>query len=430
MVFLNADSEGIHAGEAANFVARFQQLSGPAAAKGIEDTALYLYVPLVSLNEVGGTVEMVSPDSASRFHEENQARGERFPNALLAATTHDTKRSSDVRSRLDVLSQIPDRWLEVVRNWHRRNRPLLTKVGRRLAPDPVAEYLFYQILVALWPADGGPEFAPSEQLVERIESYMIKAVRESKRRTSWVHPDTAYEEALIRFLRTALDRGKSPAFLAGVRDLVSIVAPGGFWNGLSKIVLQFTSPGGPDIYQGDELWNFVLVDPDNRRPVDYERRRRLLDEVIERSENPGTGFVEQLFGNPGDPRSKLFLVWKLLQLRRRFASAFDSGSYQRLSSEGELGEAVLAFSRSADQGTVLVIASRFQAGSFVSPLPGPMRVNWGDTRIPLREPVGPGSLRSWMTGRKVPLDQDESGPYLTVANGLGAFPADVLVTVR
>ncbi len=430
MVLLNSELEGVHSGEAANFVARFQQLTGPAAAKGIEDTALYLYVPLVSLNEVGGTVEMVATDSASLFHQENQDRQERLPRALLAATTHDTKRSSDVRSRLDVLSQIPDRWLEMVRSWHRRNRRLLTKVGGRLAPDPVAEYLFYQILVALWPADAATEIEQSGTLVERVEEYMIKAVRESKRRTSWVHPNGAYEDALIRFVRAALDREKSAAFLKGVTGLVSEMAPGGFWNALSKIVLQFTSPGGPDIYQGDELWNFVLVDPDNRRPVDYELRRRLLDEVIERSEQSEAEFVDELIRTPEDPRIKVFTVWKLLHLRRRYAAVFDSGSYTGLSIEGRLAGAVLAFTRSDDEETVLVIASRFAAGPCDSPPPASLKSKWGDTRIPLRAPSGVARWRSWMTGREVRADRGESGLHLSVADALGRLPADVLVAVR
>jgi (1->4)-alpha-D-glucan 1-alpha-D-glucosylmutase len=404
------------------FVQRLQQLSGPAAAKGVEDTALYVYVPLVSRNDVGGAPDRTLADAGDRFHRGNLRRVEHWPRNLLCTTTHDTKRSADLRSRLNVLSEVPADWERSVRRWRRLNARHRGTVRGRLAPDTNTEYLLYQTLLAIWPAprsgrrsDDLPDRAWRESARERLEQYIIKAAREAKLRTTWTTPDAAYENALRTFVRAILTPSEDAPFLADVARLVSRIAAPGAWNALSRLVLHLTAPGTPDIYQGDELWNFVLVDPDNRRPVDYDARRAALSSL--RNTNPrGAGRVD-----PFDPRTKLLIVQRLLNVRRAHADLFASGTYTPLTATGSRASHVVAFLRSNKRQHALCIASRLMCDVEES---GGFEVWWGDTALQL-----PSDVETDRTWRSV-VDERELrlANALPLGRALAQFPGALLVT--
>ncbi|MDQ2669582.1 MAG: malto-oligosyltrehalose synthase, partial [Gemmatimonadota bacterium] len=316
------------------FVERLQQLTGPAAAKGIEDTALYRYVPLLSRNEVGGDPGVDIANAVDALHEANLHRARHWPRAMLVVTTHDTKRSADVRARLDVLSEVPDEWEAHQYRWRRRARGYKQQVGDRLVPDTNTAWLFFQTLVGIWPMaplpgrGELPDDAVIAELRERICSYMLKAIREAKTFTSWLEPDEEYEAAVRAYAEAVLDTKRSADLLHDVSRFVACVARPGLWNALSRTVLQLTSPGIPDIYQGDELWNFSMVDPDNRRPVAWPLRRELLESVI------GQPDAADLVRSPEDGRIKLLLHRRLLCLRRERPELFTAADYTPVRADG------------------------------------------------------------------------------------------------
>ena len=255
-----------------HFAMRFQQTTGPVTAKGVEDTAFYVYNRLVSLNEVGGDPARYG-ESPAVFHDKNAARLARWPESLVATATHDTKRGEDVRARINVLSEVPAAWAAEVRRWRALARRFKVDVDGRAAPDANDEYLFYQTLVGAWPAREDDE--PLETLTERLGAYMEKATKEAKRHTSWVNPSAGYDAATRGFVTGLLAPGG--AFLSAFRPFQRLVAAHGAVNSLAQTLLKIVAPGIPDFYQGTELWELSLVDPDNRRPVDFARRRALLD---------------------------------------------------------------------------------------------------------------------------------------------------------
>ncbi|MBA3258289.1 MAG: hypothetical protein H0T68_02335 [Gemmatimonadales bacterium] len=260
------------------FVQRFQQLSGPATAKGVEDTAFYRYTPLLSRNQVGGGPEAPLARAVEAFHAGNACRAANFPRAMLAATTHDTKRNADVRARLDVLSEIAAEWAERLDLWRKLNVPFKTAARGRRLPDPNTVQHLFQALLGIWPLEP-LGVGDLEGLRDRLSAYALKATREAKQRTSWTEPDPEFEEALRVDVEAILSPERAPRLLDEVERFARRIGWAGLWNGLSRTVLHLSSPGVPDIYQGDELWSFALVDPDNRRPVDYEERARKLEEV-------------------------------------------------------------------------------------------------------------------------------------------------------
>ena len=257
--------------ERARFIGKFQQITSPIAAKGIEDTALYVYNRLLSLNEVGADPTRFGLEPQA-VHDWLAARQRHWPAGLSATATHDTKRGEDLRARLNVLSELPGPWKEAVLKWRAVNRRFKTEVDGALAPDPNEEYLLYQTLVGAWPFS-----LPGETFVDRIDAYMMKALRESKVHTSWLSPDEGYESAVRRFVRAILNPHEGRRFLDLFAPFQSRVAELGIYNSLSQLVIKIAAPGIPDFYQGTELWDFSLVDPDNRHPVDYTRRREALD---------------------------------------------------------------------------------------------------------------------------------------------------------
>ncbi|MDQ6926934.1 MAG: malto-oligosyltrehalose synthase, partial [Candidatus Eremiobacteraeota bacterium] len=297
---------------------RFQQTSGPATAKGVEDTALYRWTPLASLCEVGSEPDEPLADAVAHWHAANTERLAATPHALVPVTTHDTKRGADVRARLDALSEIAPEWNALVARWRRRHAPLrryadASEQGR--AVNPAMELLLYQTLVGVWPA-ADPDGVPDEVFRSRIRDYLRKAAREAKERTSWTDPDEAYEHALFGFADALIAEAAGETFRRELASVVRRVAAAGAWTALARTLLQTVAPGTPDIYQGDELWNLVLVDPDNRRPVDWTLRAHLLGEA-ERERDPAAWWCDALRTAPVDAGApKLRLLRAALTLRR------------------------------------------------------------------------------------------------------------------
>lgn len=356
LLFLE-DPAGLNENQIADrreFVMRFQQLTGPVMAKGMEDTAFYRWFPLASLNEVGGDPARFGLPLAE-FHSRNAERARDWPYTMLATATHDTKRGEDMRARLNVLSEIPGRWYRAIRRWQNLNQASRERLSET-APLPIfpnEEYLIYQTLVGTWPFAASAENV-DDSYVQRLEEYLIKSVREAKIHSSWLSPNEEYEFALKSYLRALFTPGGS--FLSDFVEFHRPIARAGVFNSLSQTLLKITSPGVPDFYQGSELWDFSLVDPDNRRPVDYELRRKLLAEL-----NAPTGeeVVEELLRHPEDGRIKLFLISRALQFRRAQRDLFLNGGYEPLDVHGNLNEHVIGFARSQAGKTVIVAAGRF-----------------------------------------------------------------------
>ena len=378
------------------FVQRLQQTSGPATAKGVEDTALYVYVPLASRNEVGGAPDRSLEDAVGRLHRANAERACSWPSALTCTNTHDTKRSADLRARLDVLTECAPEWQRCVARWRRLNHRHRATVKGRLAPDTNTEYLLYQTLIGIWPAprpgrrtDDLPDRSWLDSAKGRLEQYMLKAVKEAKTRTSWTEPDEAYETALKQFIAALLAGNEDSPFLADVARFVGRIATAGNWNALARLLVHATSPGVPDTYQGDEMWFFALVDPDNRRPVDYRRREELLTAVA----TPGT-----LRGlHPSDERLKLGMVQRLLNIRRSDAALFTGGRYTPLEVRGAHSDHIVAFARSTGTAHAIVVAPRMVQRLLADEGHIP---SWGDTEIVLPEPVQRESYRVVLEDRE------------------------------
>lgn len=395
-----------------DFVERLQQVSGPATAKGVEDTALYQYKPLASRNEVGGAPDRPLDDAVGRFHHANEQRARLWPRSLITTNTHDTKRSADVRARVDVISEMPREWERVVKRWRRLNAKHRRAVKGRMAPDTNAEYLLYQMLVALWPparaerrVDDLPDRPWRDAARERIARYMLKAVREAKLRTSWVDPNTDYEHAVAAFVAAVLEPSDDAPFLSDVARFVSRIARAAAWNSLSRVAAHLTSAGVPDLYQGDEAWNFALVDPDNRRPVDYALRAALVDK-------PWPDVPD-----PFDNATKLGLTRALLSLRRERADLFADGSYRPLTIRGTRAKHVVAFARSRGTEHVITIAGRLLCTLAAAPAD----TWWGDTTLELPPQFAGISWRSIPSGQSV-----AASPSLRLGALLSTLPTAVL----
>ena len=403
------------------FVQRLQQTSGPAAAKGVEDTALYVYVPLVSRNEVGGAPDRPLDDAVGRFHRANVERACHWPSSLTCVNTHDTKRSADLRSRLDVLTECAADWQRCVARWRRLNRRHRATVKGRLAPDTNTEYLVYQTLIGIWPtpragrrADDLPDRAWFESARARLEQYMLKAVKEAKTRTSWTEPDESYENALKQFIVAILAGGDDAPFLADLARFVAKIAIPGHLNALVRLVMQLTVPGVPDTYQGDELWTFTLVDPDNRRRVDYAKREELLA-------SSAAGPLESL--HPSDERLKLAVLQRLLNIRREHAALFAMGSYEPIELRGTLATHFVAYARGNDDAQLIVIAPRLMTRLLS---PDAALADLGDTEIVLPMGVRPGAFRDVLRERNVHLSRGST----SLAHGdiLTKLPIAVLLS--
>ena len=381
------------------FAASFQQFSAPVAAKGVEDTALYNYNRLVSLNEVGGDPDAFGITVAA-FHGASADRAAHWPHTILATSTHDNKRSEDVRCRIDVLSEMPAAWRLLLRRWRTLNRSRRTLAHGKPAPSANDECLLYQTLLGTFPVDLQDEEAAREYR-GRIERYMLKAAREAKANTSWINPNAEYEAALAGFVRAALSPGP---FLDDLRSQARAIAWFGALNSLSLALIKFTSPGVPDLYQGNELLDFSLVDPDNRRPVDYEMREKALDAMTMTA-------------------AKLFVTSRLLNARRCHHELFRNGSYQPLRVSGARSEHAIAYARRHEGGTLVVIAGRLFAKLMQQPDRLPLGAAvWGDTRIEIE--FAPGkTLTNLLTGEGVEVADDG----IRLSTAFATFPGAALL---
>lgn len=403
------------------FLMRWQQFTGPIMAKGLEDTALYIYNRLVSLNEVGGDPAShgIPP---SEFHRRAAAALARSPYGLNATSTHDTKRSEDVRARIDVLSELPGEWEKHLLLWNRWNEGKKRKIGGRLVPDRNEEVLLYQTLLGAWPFDKSeiPAFA------ERAANYMVKAVREAKVYTRWDLPNPAHEGAVRDFVCSLLENNGENLFLGDFLSFQRKIAHYGAMNGLSQLLLKIASPGVPDFYQGTEIWEFSLVDPDNRRPVDFAKRASLLNAMRDLEALDIAQLVRDLLSRTEDGRIKLFLTYKALNFRRRHRDLFFSGSYLPLPVSGGKKEHVLAFARERNGFWAVAAVPRLMT-RLVSPGEFPLgRKIWG-TQGGLLLPKGsPDRWSNALTGETLPASVADGKKLLPLDGVFNHFPVALL----
>ena len=397
---------------------RWQQFTGPIVAKGMEDTALYIYHPLVSLNEVGGAPEPGDASSREDFFRFLGARSQDWPHTLNATGTHDTKRSEGVRSRINVLSEMPEAWQSHLQLWAKLNAKHKEEVDGRATPDRNEEYFLYQTLLGVWPLERGS----CETLVERVQAYLVKATREAMVHTRWTRPNQLHEKALQQFVARIL----SPAaedFLGDFRPFQSEIAYYGMVNSLAQMLLKIVSPGVADFYQGSELWDLRLVDPDNRAPVDFERRAALLEQLAREEAMDAVGLIGNLLEHWHDGRIKLFLVQKAIRFRRENAALFQEGEFLPLVTKGERRQNLVCFMRRRNGNQVLVAVPRWLSQVASS---ARSQRDWHDAEVVL---PADSSVRwqSVVTGHEVMTHEESGGQSLTgqslkVANLLEHFP--------
>ncbi|HVZ16848.1 MAG TPA: malto-oligosyltrehalose synthase, partial [Terriglobales bacterium] len=373
------------------FTLKFQQLTGPVMAKGLEDTACYVYNRFISVNEVGGSPADFGI-SLEEFHRGNEERARDWPYSMLATSTHDSKRSEDVRARLNVLSEIPKQWSEQVIRWRRANRAKKRALADgRIVPDANEEYFLYQTLIGAWPFAMKTD-EDRAAFTQRIKDYMIKAVHEAKVNLSWISQDQEYVDNLAQFIDRILRPGTSKrpnTFLELFENFIQPVSFFGAINSLAQVMIKATAPGVPDFYRGCELWDFSLVDPDNRRPVDYGLRESMLRK-LKPAENDGTGVVGGVLNDLQDGRAKMWTTMRALHFRRAHPEFFRAGSdYLPLFADNGIHEHVIAFARQVDNEMTITVTPRFSSllmkGEVAAPLGSEV---WGDTAIilPRRAP--------------------------------------------
>jgi len=386
---LDAEARAAHT----HFVLKFQQTTGPIMAKGLEDTVFYIYNRLVALNEVGGEPQQFGL-SVEAFHESNIDRQRNWPTALLATSTHDTKRSEDVRARIVAISEIPEPWRRSLQRWRQANRRWKRTINDMEAPDANEEYLLYQTLVGTWPIQdsGEPEAAVNAEYIERIQAYMAKALHEAKLNTSWIQPNKAWDAAMCDFVAKILESSPRNKFLPAFLPIAQEIGRLGTINSLTQVALKLTLPGVPDIYQGNEIWDYSLVDPDNRRPVDYQRRREMLAAL------PAAA-PDELMRNWPDGRIKMLLTKRVLQFRRQHADLFEHGEYSPLAANGTFTECCVSFARQLADKWIVVIAPRLSSRVGFPPV----GERWKDTTIELPETLSLQDAHDLFTCRPVPL---------------------------
>lgn len=406
------------------FVMRWQQFTGPIVAKGLEDTVLYIYTPLISLNEVGGDPRPY-PATSQDFSQFVKDRAQFSPYALNATTTHDTKRAEDVRARVNVLSEIPEDWERHLRRWSRLNAPHQQTVDGHRVPDPTEETLLYQTLIGAWP------LCPDEiaEFRRRLKDYVIKATREAMVHTRWTRPSLEHEEALARFVEAILDARKSSRFLDDFLKFHEKISYYGMFNSLAQALLKIVCPGVPDFYQGSELWDFRLVDPDNRRPVDFKRRTALLQAITKEGVHPSQKFLGDLCRQWTDSRIKLYVIWKALNLRRQHARLFLDGDYLPVEAEGGRKQNVFALMRYTTDRHLLAAVPRWLART-----KAPMNVErlqeyWGNGFLVL-PPKAPLKWFNVFTDEEVVCQEKSRRAVLPQRSLFARFPLALLISEK
>lgn len=397
---------------------RFQQYTAPVQAKGVEDTAFYRYHALISLNEVGGDPTRVG-HAVADLHRFNGRRLRQHPDEMLATSTHDTKRGEDSRARINVISEVPGDWRAAVSEWRRCNAPHRTVVDGHPAPDGNDEYLFYQALLGTWPVEhlaNQPGEPALDHLAERMVEFMTKAIREAKLHTSWITPHVDYEAAVAHFTRRVLSLEHGARFLETFRTFASAISRAGVTNSLAQLILKCASPGVPDVYQGAELWDFSLVDPDNRRPVDWTRRQeamRELEPLLERVMAPecpetAAGEVARLLDMWTDGRIKLFLTALALRWRSRHPLVFSRGEYIPVRARGLRRNHLVAFARRHGANVIMVVVPRLTMTLAAGRAWPVGDACWTQTTLLLPKQLAVGEFCNLTTGERV-TPRDESG---------------------
>ena len=415
------------------FAMKLQQYTGPVQAKGLEDTAFYRYNVLLSVTEVGGDPSRLGRTS-EEFHAANAARAAEWPFEMLATATHDTKLGEDVRARINVLSELPDEWGREVSKWMRINKPHRTLVDGEPAPDRVDEYRLYQALIGIWPPDAPAGIAEAPpQLVDRLVEYMTKAVKEAKVHTSWLTPNEAYEEALATFVRTTLTGASGARLVQALLPFQRKIAALGMINSLAQVTLKLGAPGVPDFYQGTDLWDLSLVDPDNRRPVDFAARARLLDDVdallaapaAERRER-----IDEWVREWRDARVKLLVTAAGLRLRRDMPQVFLGGDYRPVPTEVSVPAAALAFARTAGTDAVLFVAPRLCARIVNSDRPVPLGGDaWKTSRLLLPPTLRDRVFQNIITGADVKPTRTGDSEFIFIGEAFDALPMAILKAI-
>jgi len=379
----------------AEFVLKFQQFTGPITAKGLEDTVFYIYNRLAALNEVGGEPQLFGL-SVETFHERNLRRQRDWPASLLATSTHDSKRSEDVRARMLAISEIPPLWGRSLQKWRTTNRRFKKQIDDAEAPDAGEEYLLYQTLLGTWPVDldGAPVPSAGPKFTARIQRYMAKALKEAKLNTSWIQPNENWDDAMQEFVARILEAGPRNKFLPAFLPVAAEIARLGAINSLAQTAIKLTAPGVPDIYQGTEIWDDSLVDPDNRRPIDYARRREMLTQI----ENVPANELMQCWP---DGRIKMRLTQRLLHLRRENPELFREGIYEPINFGGAFADCAIGFVRRHRDGAIIVIVPRLSSRVGFPPIGD----RWQDTHVIL--PAGLSDLRDVFSDRKVRVENSQ-----------------------
>ncbi|HEX4415439.1 MAG TPA: malto-oligosyltrehalose synthase [Lacipirellulaceae bacterium] len=417
------------------FALKFQQVSGPIAAKGVEDTAFYRYYPLASLNEVGGELDAKSL-AVDEFHRLMQHRMGSWPHSMCATSTHDSKRGEDMRARLHVLSEASEEWVVAFARWQKLNRPLLSELDGEPVPTPNDEYFIYQTLIGTWPLTPLTD-ADRETYRDRILRYLEKAMREGKLHTSWMNPDETYEAAIRDFV-TALFEAAQKEFSDDLSAFVAKIANAGFVNSLAQLLLKSTLPGMPDFYRGTDLWDFNLVDPDNRRPVDYDDRRHRLKNLWSAAEKDPAKFTRDLSARWADPDIKLWITTSALNLRRDLPNVFTFGEYIPLTATGAEAEHVLAFARRWENQTAICVVPRhfyrLTAGKNSNRgATGSPTADWKDTQLILPDEFANDwkcrlSNKSQHSSQHQKATDDSQSPVLDIADLFAVFPVALLTS--
>lgn len=415
--------------EWSDFVMKFQQVTGPVTAKGIEDTTFYIYNRLISLNEVGGSPERFGTP-VETFHGQNIERNKSCPHTMLATSTHDSKRSEDVRARINVLSEIPDEWRERLTRWRRLNRKYLVVAEGQAIPDPNEEYLLYQTLVGAWPIE--PMTVSGYAIFKkRMKDYVVKALREAKVNTSWINPNANYENIMMGFIEAILNDTRSNKFLKDFQTFQKKISHYGIYNSLSQTLLKITSPGIPDFYQGTELWDFSLVDPDNRRPVDYGIRIRMLEE-LKRNEHEMTqsALAKELTVSKDTGKIKLYLIYKALNYRKINREIFERGEYTPLEAKGERAINLCSFTRKSGNSAVLVVVPRFFTRLIQQPESLPFGKDvWKDSLLIIPDEEPKNKYRNIFTGEVNTTLRHNGSTILYLSEVFTHFPVALMERV-
>ena len=418
------------AAERRRFAMKLQQYTAPVHAKGLEDTAFYRYNVLLSVNDVGGDPSRFGR-TVSDFHEANVRRAREWAHEMLATSTHDTKASEDVRARINVISEMPEDWGREVSKWMRLNRAHRALVDGDPVPERVDEYRFYQALAGVWPLEPQPAASAAASLVGRLQEYMVKAVREAKRRTSWVTVNQPYEQAVVRFVERVLTGPGAARFLPAFLAFHGRIAVVGMLNGLAQVALKVGCPGVPDFYQGAELWDFSLVDPDNRRPVDFEVRERCMTD-IEHVLDAGMVAVD-LSAWATDGRLKLLVTTAGLRLRRRQPDLFLRGDYTPLVTEVTVRGDCVAFARSLDgdgSPAALYIAPRLCSAMYAPEHSFPLGGDaWKTSRVMLPPSLRDRVFRNEITGAQIKPTHVNDSYWIFLGQVFETVPVGILAAL-